>query len=320
MIRYHLLTDNDLANLATLADIQSAERLELETRITKINKNWLTDATARTAHFSTEKVYSETKYKPNWSKIKRAYMKIQASKCAYCEIKLEDGVIQHDVEHFRPKSNVKNWLNEKRKTRLKNEGFDINLPLGGASKGYYLLPYNIFNYITACKVCNSNLKSDYFPIKNQRQTPSDDFNLLFTEEPYLPYPLGHFDQDAPEDLISFNGHIAAINPIQTDQQKISRAIVTIVFFELNLRPYLLKQRSEVVKKIFEAFNDKFTHPDLKRRKKADKDLIRWQKPTSEHTNCARSFYKLCESDLPKAFEYYEKACQCIEDIEKTEET
>lgn len=317
MIRYHLLKDTDLANLATLADIQTAEKAALEARITKINKNWLTEAAKRTKHFEDKKTYSEDTYKPSWSKIKRAYMKIQASKCAYCEIKLEDGVIQHDVEHFRPKSNVKVWINEKRKSRLQKIGFDVNLPLGDDCTGYYLLPYNIFNYITACKICNSNLKSDYFPIKNKRQVKSSEFDLLTKEEPYLLYPLGHFDQDAPEDLITFNGHIAAVNPNLTDKNKISRALLTIVFFELNIRPYLLKQRSEVVKRIFEAFNDKLIHADPNRKKRAEKDLIRWQKNTSEHTNCARSFYQLCESDLNTAFEYYEKACRYIEENEET---
>lgn len=272
-------------------------------------KGWLAEAKKRTAKYQQDLKYSEPP-KPSWSKIKKVYMKLQFNKCAYCEQKLEGGErgpIAHDIEHYRPKSSVQVWPSQK---LLRKLGYTF--PTGDASDGYYLLPYNVFNYATACKVCNSTLKRNYFPVKGRRITDSDKPTRLRKEEPYLLYPLGKIDTDNPEKLITFEGFRIRPNPKITDAHKINRAQVTINFFELDIRPLLLKQRAEVVKKMFEAFYDQTEHPLPARRAQAKRDIKRWQAPSSEHAHCARDFYKVCKTDLETAFMYYNEAVDHIE--------
>jgi hypothetical protein len=296
-------------------------RKKLEAEVERHAPGWLAEAKKRTAAFKGKGAYFEPP-KPNWSKVKAVYMKYQFNKCAYCEQKLaggERGAIEHDIEHFRPKSNVAAWPNKK---KLKRLGY--NFPTGDPGGGYHLLPYNIFNYATACKVCNSSLKRDFFPVSGARVTDSDSPRRLKREKPFLLYPLGKLDEDDPEELIVFGGGATAAsssaplfaqprpNPALGDPNKIRRAKVTIDFFELDIREPLIKQRAEVVKKMFEAFRDQAIHPDADRRKRAAKDLTRWRKASSEHTSCARSFYRLCQTDLNAALAAYRAAVTYID--------
>lgn len=296
-------------------------RKKFEAEIERVAPGWLDEAKSRTAKFKSEKKYSEPP-KPNWSKVKSVYMKLQFNKCAYCEQKLaggERGAIEHDIEHFRPKSNVAAWPNKK---KLKKLGYDFTT--GDPGGGYYLLPYNIFNYATACKVCNSSLKRDCFPVSGKRLTDSDSPTKLRGEGPFLLYPLGKLDKDDPEELIVFGGPAppppapAPIfvqprpNPALGDPVKLRRAKVTIDFFELDIREPLIKQRAEVVKKMFEAFRDQLIHPDADRKKRAAKDLARWQEASSEHASCSRSFYRLCQTDINAARSAYDAAVTYID--------
>ena len=315
MIRYHILSESEEKQLKTRTKIFRAEKKKLEDEAAKIKVKvedkkvtWIEEAIRRTGIYKKDKKYSEPP-KQNWSLIKGIYMKLQANKCAYCEQKLEGGEkkIAHDVEHYRPKKNVLVWPDKK-----KSKKFNFTFPLGDAADGYYLLPYNLFNYTTSCKVCNSQLKRDYFPVKSKRVNNSDTPTTLKREGAYLIYPLGHFDDDDPEDLITFNGIKPIINPNIKDEHKRNRAAVTIAFFELDLRDTLLKQRAEVIERMFDAFNDQYTHPDPERRKQAAKKLARWQLPSSEHSSCARAFFKVCQTDLPTAYTYYKAAIDYIE--------
>ena len=86
---------------------------DLEAAVRRIAPNWLTDAAARTEYFRSVGRYDEDG--GTWSAIKDAYMRLQHNKCAYCERKLSgppEGRIEHDVEHYRPKSVVKAWPTE----------------------------------------------------------------------------------------------------------------------------------------------------------------------------------------------------------------
>jgi hypothetical protein len=91
-----------------------------------------------------------------------------------------------------------------------------------------------------------------------------------------------------------------------------RARITILFFELHIREPLIKQRAEVIKRIFEAISDQVQHSDPGRRRQATKDLARWQQPSSEHANCARAFYALCQQDLLAAKRHYDAAVDYLE--------
>ena len=73
--------------------------------------NWLNRAEARTIRFQQIGKYDEPS--SIWSEVKEVYMSLQGdSKCVFCERKLESvkhGLIEQDVEHFRPKKKVKKW-------------------------------------------------------------------------------------------------------------------------------------------------------------------------------------------------------------------
>ncbi|MGC2237909.1 MAG: hypothetical protein WA584_17245 [Pyrinomonadaceae bacterium] len=310
MICYSILDEAEVVNLKTHKEIRKAEKDKLENLINDHVKNenlkdWLTEARNRTDTYIAKKEYFEPP-KGNWSEIKEVYKKLQANKCAYCEQKLEDRGIAHDVEHYRPKKIVRVWLNKARKKTL---GFDFD---DQKSDGYYKLPYNIFNYVTSCKVCNTSLKGNYFPIEQPRKNDSDDPDDLRKEKPYIPYTLGNLDEDKAEDLISFEGYTPIINPNLTDPNKKNRALLTIKFFELEIRKTLIKQRCEVIKQILEAIETISETGNPLRKTQAEKDLERLQAHTSEHANCARSFYNICLTDADKAFDLYEKAVEFIE--------
>lgn len=305
MIRIHILKNDEIP--PTREEIIQAEKAKLEKLVDKKSANWRTNAQTRTEIFRNAKKYEESSN--IWGDIKEVYMKLQANKCAYCEQKLEDAKIVHDVEHFRPKSTIKVWLTESRKTKHKLNFIDEK-----SDKGYYLLPYNIFNYVTACKQCNSSLKSNCFPIAGNRLFDSEDFHQINdTEKPFLPYPLGNIDEDSPEDLIAFNGVSPIINPNLTDEHKKLRAFVTIKFFNLDaLRESLIKQRCRVIKDIYEAVhtinNDQ--NEDIVAQKK--EDLKQWISGSEAHSNCAKSFFQLCMNKIDTAKEHWQLANEYIQ--------
>jgi uncharacterized protein (TIGR02646 family) len=82
-----------------------------------------------------------------WAYYKRTLWEQQGEKCAFCEkeIVMDDG----HVEHFRPKSEVRN-----------NENVFIS------KEAYWWLAYDHKNYMVACAICN-NQKGNRFPISNE---------------------------------------------------------------------------------------------------------------------------------------------------------
>ncbi len=304
MIRIHILKTEEVPQ--NTDEIFQVEQKKLEKLIDKAEATWRKRAQDRTEIFRAAQSYKEDSN--IWSEIKAVYMKLQANKCAYCEQKLEDAKIVHDVEHFRPKSTIKVWLTKHRKTKHKLSFTDEESKIG-----YYLLPYNLFNYVTACKQCNSSLKSNCFPIAGSRIFDSEDFlQINTTEKPFLPYPLGHLDDDAPEDLISFNGVSPIINPNLTDDHKKLRALVTIKFFNLDaLRESLIKQRCKVIKEIYEAVHAINNSLDEEMVAQKKEDLKLWIAGNEGHTNCAKSFFRLCMNDINIAKEHWKLANEYI---------
>jgi 5-methylcytosine-specific restriction endonuclease McrA len=275
---------------------------KLEQAIRKQSPKWLDTAKTRTNRFRKMKRYQEKS--SIWSKIKLVYMTLQDGKCGYCERKFgadRESTIEHDVEHFRPKSAIKKWPPQTRSS------LKYAFSTGDASKvGYYLLPYNIFNYIVACKKCNSTYKSDYFPIcGSARMCASDDVRALRSEKPLLIYPLGDIDDD-PEALITFDG----LTPIPVAQSghKRRRALVTIDFFKLAVgRDELLRERAQIIRSVYIAFyalRNEAT-PFLKEAAKQTIELALSSK--SPHTNCARAFHALCKKNFASAGKYYREA-------------
>lgn len=282
---------------------------QLESLINKAAPGWLANAAIRTAKFRKIGYYEETS--SNWSKVKAVYMLLQGDcKCAYCEQKLEStdfGKVAQDVEHFRPKGNVRAWKLSK---ALKDEGIKVtNVPSGGG--GYYLLPYHPLNYSAACKPCNSVLKKDYFPIAGKYNLKGDDPTKLTKENPLLIYPIGDFD-DASENLISFYG--VSPRAVATKGHKRNRALVTIEFFKLDdetKRKNLFLERASVIVALYPQMEKQIGGATAREKAIAKKLVDSFTSPKAKHTNCAMSFKKLFQQNRAEAKDLYEAAADLI---------
>ena len=115
---------------------------ELEQRVDAAVASWRSRAATRTARFIAAGGYDESS--SIWSEIKPVFMKLQNDKCAYCERQLASadsgGAVEHDLEHFRPKSSVVVWP----------DGAGVSFATGTASPaGYFWLAYHLLNYSVA---------------------------------------------------------------------------------------------------------------------------------------------------------------------------
>jgi hypothetical protein len=275
----------------------------------------LAEAKQKTAAFKIAKDFNEPAKQNSWGKIKVVHMTLQHDKCAYCERKLGSkryGKGEHDMEHYRPKNAVKAWPTEKMK---KNGKYKYPFTTGGAAeKGYYLLAYNAFNYATACKSCNSSLKSNYFPIAGARVIETRDFKKLQKEKPYLIYPLGGLDDD-PEELITFEGILPVPKVKNTSDLRYQRARVTIDFFALDTRDDLNELRAGIILAVWQAYqvlHDPHAGPDDKADAQTIIDLAKSAR--SPQTNCARAFLKLCSENAAVAHEFKNRASQYINSL------
>lgn len=289
-------------------------KADLEAAIEAEQPGWLAKAKEKTAAFRKAKDFNEPASQNSWSEIKAVYMKLQHNKCIYCERvlgSLQFGKVEHDIEHYRPKNAIKAWPTAK----MKSSG-GLNYPFStgdAADNGYYLLAYHILNYATACKTCNSSLKSSYFPIAGTRNIHTSDGKKLKQEVPFLLYPLGTFDED-PEDLITFEG-VLPVPKIKTGT-KYQRARVTIDFFALG-REELLKRRAQILQVLWLAFltlEDTQTPPQ--RKQLAQRIIDLGIAANSEQAACARAFHRLCQQDRNRAELYVEQAAQYLASLPK----
>jgi hypothetical protein len=255
---------------------------------------WIERARQRTERFRAAGQYDERS--GIWSEIKNVFRRLQAQKCAFCERQLAGepfGAIEHDVEHYRPKSSVRRWPPASRELRY---DFDTGDEM---ETGYYLLAYSVFNYVTACKVCNTPLKSNYFPIAGRRASATtDDFRHLARERPFLPFPLGDADTD-PEELIAFDGILAVPSSPDLESHEWRRAAVTIDFFALNEREELRRERAQMMKGTYFALRFRDDEDEVTR-ETARQWLARIDTPEQPHANCLRSFVRLYHADPVRA--------------------
>jgi hypothetical protein len=281
-------------------------RKALEKLIEAEVPGWTARAKQRTTGFAATGKYAETS--SIWSEVKVVYMRLQGeSKCVYCERKLEseeNGKIEQDVEHFRPKGSVRRW---KTPANLRNEGVQVTDP-GTSAPGYHLLPYHLFNYSAACKPCNSTLKSDCFPIAGTYKFDGINPKTLSAERPLLIYPIGDFDDD-PESLIKFHGvSPQAIASVGHDRH---RALATIAFFELEdpiKRKNLFRERASVIIGLWPWLEALSRDPH----DAVAADLVAsFQSEKAPHTNCARSFATLHQQDRVEAQSLFQAAVEFI---------
>lgn len=283
---------------------------DLEDRITAKSGTWLQRAADRTEEFRLKGRYEESS--SIWSEVKSVYMKLQGDcKCAFCERKMTDiprGTIEQDVEHFRPKGRVRAWTVSQ---SLADKGITVS-DVPDVDRGYYLLPYHLFNYAAACKPCNSQCKSDFFPIAGTYDLAGDDPQALAAEQPYLIYPIGDLDDD-PQELIGFHG--VSPQAIATDEHKRARALVTIELFELDheeKRKDLLKERAAIIAALYPQLKVLADGGTPAEEAVAHMLVDGFTSAKSSHTNCAKSFKNLFESDRDEALEVFEGAAKLIE--------
>lgn len=292
-------------------------RDELEQRIEARAPGWLQRAQQRTDALRQLGIYQEDS--SIWSEIKEVYMQLQHNKCAYCERKLEGppyGQIEHDLEHYRPKRKVKKWPPKHwpPKAMGKPQTLAYTFATGDAwDEGYYLLAYDIQNYATACKVCNSALKRNYFPIYGPRGQQSADCRTLAAEQPLLLYPVGDVDQDDPEELLSFNGIIPV--PTAADGYAAYRAQVTIDFFALQRRDHLRHERAQQIEHIWFALQQAESGQTAELRTLAAQAIERLTSPANAHASCVRAFYQLYQRDRQAAAELYMAAVDLLKSLE-----
>jgi hypothetical protein len=275
---------------------------KLRAAITEVDKDWFTRAADVIAVLPNPPKSSD--FKPLWSKIKGTYIKLQNSKCCFCEKPLE-GNVEQDVEHFRPKAEVKSWNVP---SRLAVEGVAPQQPADGSSEpGYAQLAYSPFNYAMACKTCNSTLKKNFFPIEGTRDSTATDLAQLDGEKAFLIYPMGAADAD-PEQLIGFE----ALSPVPKSAKGFDRrrALVTIEIFRLddsNRRRPLFKMRAVLVRHLFLELEGRANAATASKRQKHQTAIDVLTSAESPFTNCLRSFERLYGASQARAEEIAE-AC------------
>lgn len=282
---------------------------QLENLVGAEAPTWFTKAAARTTkHQNAGKFTTKS---PDWGDVKEVFLAVQHSKCAYCERKLEGGdfgLIEHDIEHYRPKNKVPVWPNS---TAI-GDGITYTFDTGDElDNGYFLLAHNIFNYVTSCKTCNSILKKNFFPIDDNRIEDELAVKEYDDEKSLIPLPVG--DRGIrPETVIEFVG-ILAIPSFQTGfRHRMGR--VTIDFFRLNARDRLREERAKRIVDLALAlkFRDMTAGAD---RQFAVDSIDRMTSPRESHTSCARAFKDLFENDRPLADQHLQAAKDFLDALE-----
>jgi hypothetical protein len=251
---------------------------------------WLERAEARTEALASGE--ADPEFPSLWAEIKEVYIRLQRSKCVYCEKELEDQPIEHDIEHYRPKKEVARWVVPR---ALARQGIVVKQPSRGGELGYRLLAYHPLNYAASCKTCNSILKRNFFPIADRRDHACRDPLAMAGERPFLLYPIGDTDDD-PEDLIEFAGLSPQVKGTGFRRQ---RALVTICLFDLNRKP-LQKDRAMEIMRYFLALERARRTPRDKTARSAEKIVQYMISPHGRHANCLRSFRRLYDSDRAAA--------------------
>lgn len=274
----------------------SITREQLRAKIIEVNPSWFERAAAALKQLPTTPGSSD--FPSLWSEIKKVYAEIQNAKCCFCEKPLE-GAVEQDLEHFRPKAEVKHWAPP---ARLLTEGVVVEQPADGKPEpGYTQLAYEPLNYAVACKTCNSTFKKNFFPIEGPRDSKADDPATLKNEQSLLIYPIGSLDDD-PEDLLEFVG----ISPVPKAKRgfKRRRAMVTIELFQLDSatrRRSLFKARAWLVRLLFlELEGLAAASADGIRRNQHQVVIDALTASTSPFASCLRSFARLHGVDRAQA--------------------
>jgi hypothetical protein len=273
----------------------------LDTMVDAESATWRTRAATATAGLITAGSFDR---KSNfWGEIKMAFMKAQNFKCIFCERALsqkEVGSGEHDLEHFRPKGNLKPWPRGARARQLA-----YTFTTGAAGPGYHWLAYDLANYTASCIPCNRALKSDSFPIAGPRGGPHAAVTALdASERPFLIYPFGDASDD-PAAFITFDGVVAV--PSAAAGHDLLRGRVTIDFFKLNERGELFTERFQQIESYWGNAQTYALTTDPTRKAAARRALDRLVSPVAPHSACTKAFERVMIGDPGKAWCVYQDA-------------
>lgn len=151
--------------------------------------------------------------------VKRALLRAQHDKCAFCESKFTH-VGYGDVEHFRPKAAHRQ---------------DAQTPL--VRPGYYWQAYAWSNLFASCQICNQRHKKNFFPLEDPSRRARSHDHRIEDEAPLL-IDCGEED---PEEFIAFREEVAF--PIGED----ARGRETIAILGINRKPMLEERRRHLDK-------------------------------------------------------------------------
>lgn len=264
--------------------------------------DWRQRATARTnklvrlARWTDEFAAGEKRV--TWSEVKIVYRNLQGQKCAYCERRLDSdpdlptlGAQEHDLEHYRPKAKTIAW----RQRNLYPDQYVSFEKKQGRMEGYYWLAFNLMNWCTSCKRCNSQLKGNRFPLAltGIAGSPTDAVQALqAAEKPLLLYPIGDIDDD-PEDILAFHG--VTVYPKHALGHKNQRAQAIIAFFLLNAKG-IAQERALWLDMIWTRL-EKESAGDAEAKQKVDEWLESTRVP---HAAAVRAFIRLARADRAAA--------------------
>jgi 5-methylcytosine-specific restriction endonuclease McrA len=258
----------------------------LRAEVLRRHPKWFATAAKKTDANRAAGKHAHGKSGDIWSQIKHIFQQMQLQTCAYCEKRLGEGGVGWEVEHFRPKREVVPWT---------EGGF---ADVGGASSiGYYLLVYDLSNYVAACGRCN-NRKANYFPTDRSRLLQESSSVTLRNEQPYLINPLDVLDAN-PDDIIQFFGPIPRAVPGKGRDGE--RAEVTIAVLGLAGRDDLAFDRCAALYHTWNTFANSL-NPILSdtARKKAGETLDVMCRTGYPQSSCIQSFRRLIERDASAA--------------------
>ena len=281
---------------------------ELRARIRAADPTWERRAKERAAKAASKRRVDDGD--GIWSDIKHVFMELQGWKCMYCEKPMPrpdehggaSGKVEYDVEHFRPKNRVQPWPTE-RVARSRRIDYAARLR-HGAANGYVHLAFDPWNYGVSCKVCNSELKGDRFPILGKPAARTRRRRALDAKEvPCLVLPIGD-EGDDPEAWLEWHGPTVRPRAQLEDDDRV-RALTLIDFLELDTRQDLLLGRCMAIVVLadwLEAAPDDPAAGD-----EADKFIAAMVADQAVFAGCLRGFCELYRRDRDQALHWRQQA-------------
>ena len=241
-----------------------------------------------------QKIATECPDWKEWKQLKPLFLDIQSYKCAYCECEIggrvntegDRDLYPQDVEHFRPKAEVKDW-------KPPSHWNPLPVLQTGPRTGYPWLSLEPLNHAAACKTCNQGRKKCFFPILSALTSYDGDPGLqdLLAEKPYLIFPFGDFEATAPEDYIAFMGAEPIPHPqLKTGSHEYWRARITIEILGLR-REDLTHPRKRLVAKIAREW----CVARLASPTNWEPIMDSFSESCEQFSSCAKYFLRLCET-------------------------